>query len=125
MASGCMNQTLDAASRLAAVRRQIEQACQHARRDPAGVKLVAISKTFQPTAIEPVIAAGQTVFGENRVQEAKVKWPPLQAAHPGIELHLIGPLQSNKAKEAVAMFDAIHTVDRPSLCTALAREIGR
>jgi len=82
-----------------------------------------VSKTFGPEAIEPVIAAGQTVFGENRVQEAKAKWPPLKATHPGIELHLIGPLQSNKAKEAVALFDAIHSVDRPSICQALAKEI--
>jgi len=72
-----------------------------------------------------VIGAGQKVFGENRVQEAKAKWPALQARHPDIALHLIGPLQSNKAKEAVALFDAIHTVDRPSLCEALAKEIAR
>ncbi|MEA2987047.1 MAG: dependent protein [Alphaproteobacteria bacterium] len=89
------------------------------------VTLIAVSKTFDAEAIEPVIAAGQTVFGENRVQEAKAKWPALKAAHPDIELHLIGPLQSNKAKEAVALFDAIHTVDRPSLCSALAKEITR
>ncbi len=89
------------------------------------VTLIAVSKTFDAEAIEPVIAAGQTVFGENRVQEAKAKWPALKAAHPEIELHLIGPLQSNKAKEAVALFDAIHTVDRPSLCSALAKEITR
>ena len=87
--------------------------------------LVAVSKTFGPEAIEPVIAAGQRVFGENRVQEAKAKWPPLLAKHPGIELHMIGPLQSNKAKEAVALFDAIHSVDRPSLCEALAKEIDK
>ncbi len=87
--------------------------------------LVAISKTFGADAIEPVIAAGQRVFGENRVQEAKAKWPALQARHPGIELHLVGPLQSNKAKEAVALFDAIHSVDRPSLAEALAKEIAR
>jgi pyridoxal phosphate enzyme (YggS family) len=72
-----------------------------------------------------VIAAGQRVFGENRVQEAKAKWPPLMAKHAGIELHLVGPLQSNKAKEAVALFDAIHSVDRPSLCEALAKEIAK
>ena len=89
------------------------------------VTLIAVSKTFGADAIEPVIAAGQRVFGENRVQEAKAKWPALKAAHPEIELHLIGPLQSNKAKEAVALFDAIHTVDRPSLCEALAKEIAR
>src|SRR6185503_4305425 len=93
--------------------------------DPASVTLVAVSKTFWPEAIEPVIAAGQRVFGENRVQEAKGKWPALMEQHPGIELHMIGPLQSNKAKEAVALFHAIHSVDRPSLCEALAKEIGK
>ncbi len=87
--------------------------------------MVAVSKTFSADAIEPVIAAGQRVFGENRVQEAKAKWPPLLERHAGIELHLIGPLQSNKAKEAVALFDAIHSVDRASLCEALAKEIGK
>ena len=89
------------------------------------ITLIAVSKTFDAEAIESVIAAGQKVFGENRVQEAKAKWPALKAAHPDIELHLIGPLQSNKAKEAVALFDAIHTIDRPSLCSALAKEITR
>ncbi len=87
--------------------------------------LIAVSKTFGADAITPVIAAGQRVFGENRVQEAKSKWPELISAHPGIALHLIGPLQSNKAKEAVALFDAIHSVDRPSICEALAKEIDR
>jgi pyridoxal phosphate enzyme (YggS family) len=110
---------------LAAVRREIERACRDARRDPAGVTLVAVSKTFAADAIEPVIAAGQMTFGENRVQEAKAKWPPLRARHPGLDLHMIGPLQSNKAKDAVALFDAIHSVDRPSLCEALAKEIQR
>jgi PLP dependent protein len=114
-----------AAERLAAVRREIEVAARDARRDPAAVTLVAISKTFGVEAIEPVIAAGQRVFGENRVQEAKAKWPALKERHPGLELHLVGPLQSNKAKEAVALFDAIHAVDRPSLCEALAKEIAR
>ena len=83
-----------------------------------------MSKTFEADAIQPVIDAGQRVFGENRVQEAKGKWPALIAAQPAIALHLIGPLQSNKAKEAVALFDAIHSVDRPSLCDALAKEIA-
>src|SRR2546427_10465444 len=110
---------------LSKVRDQIARACADARRDPASVTLVAISKTFGPNVIEPVIAAGQRVFGENRVQEAKAKWPPLRSLHPGLELHLIGPLQSNKAREAVALFDAIHSVDRPSLCEALAKEIAR
>jgi len=110
---------------LAAVRGAIAQACQEAGREPAAVTLVAVSKTFGADAIEPVIAAGQRVFGENRVQEAKAKWPAIRERHPGVALHLIGPLQSNKAKEAVALFDAIHTVDRPSLCAALAKEIDR
>jgi pyridoxal phosphate enzyme (YggS family) len=112
-------------SPLAKVRDAIAQACRDARRDPASVTLVAISKTFGVEAIEPVIAAGQRVFGENRVQEAKAKWPLLLERHPGLELHLVGPLQSNKAKEAVALFHAIHAVDRPSLCEALAKEIAK
>ena len=110
---------------LATVRDQIARACAEARRDPASVTLVAISKTFGADAIEPVIAGGQRVFGENRVQEAKAKWPPLKQRHSGIELHLVGSLQSNKAKEAVALFDAIHSVDRPSLAEALSKEIVR
>src|SRR4051812_6919603 len=101
------------------VRAEIARACRDAGRDAADVELVAVSKTFPAEAIEPVIAAGQRLFGENRVQEAKGKWPALAAATPGIKLHLIGPLQSNKAKEAVALFDAIHSVDRASLCEAL------
>jgi PLP dependent protein len=110
---------------LAKVRAEIARACAEARRDPASVTLVAISKTFGAEAIEPVIAAGQRVFGENRVQEAKAKWPALRERHPGIELHLVGSLQSNKAKEAVALFDAIHSVDRASVAEALAKEIAR
>jgi pyridoxal phosphate enzyme (YggS family) len=107
------------------VRAEIARACRDAGRDVSEVTLVAVSKTFPADAIEPVIAAGQRVFGENRVQEAKAKWPALMQKYPGIELHLIGPLQSNKAKEAVALFDAIHSVDRPSLCEALAKEIAK
>jgi pyridoxal phosphate enzyme (YggS family) len=114
-----------AADRLAAVRREIEAAARTAQRDPAAVTLVAISKTFGADAIEPVIVAGQRIFGENRVQEAKAKWPALKDQHADLELHLVGPLQSNKAKEAVALFDAIHSIDRPSLAEALAKEIGR
>jgi PLP dependent protein len=110
---------------ISAVRDEIARACRTAGRDPSTVTLVAVSKTFGPDAIEPVIADGQRVFGENRVQEAKAKWPPLVARHPGIELHLIGPLQSNKAREAVALFDAIHSLDRESLAEALAKEITR
>ena len=108
---------------LAAVEQEIARACKEARRDRASVTLIAVSKTFAAEAISPVIDAGQRIFGENRVQEAKGKWPALMQAYPGLVLHLIGPLQSNKAKEAVALFDAIHSVDRPSICEALAKEI--
>ena len=107
------------------MREEIARACRDARRDPAGVTLVAVSKTFGAAAIEPVIAAGQRVFGENRVQEAKAKWPPLMARYSGLELHLVGSLQSNKARDAVALFAAIHSVDRESLAAALAKEIAR
>jgi PLP dependent protein len=110
---------------LAQVEAEIAAACRAAGRAPGEVTLVAVSKTFGADAIEPVIAAGQRVFGENRVQEAKAKWPALREAHPGIALHLIGALQSNKAKEAVALFDAIHSVDRASIAEALAKEIAR
>ena len=106
---------------LSAVEQDIARACREARRDRSSVKLVAVSKTFDADVIAPVIEAGQRVFGENRVQEAKAKWPGLMSAYPGIALHLIGPLQSNKAKEAVVLFDAIHSVDRPSICEALAK----
>ena len=109
---------------LAAVEEAILRACKEARRDRASVTLVAVSKTFDAGAIEPVIKSGQRVFGENRVQEAKAKWPGLMSAYPGISVHLIGPLQSNKTKEAMALFDAIHSVDRPSLCEALAKEFA-
>jgi pyridoxal phosphate enzyme (YggS family) len=108
---------------LPTVEQEIARACEHARRDRSSVTLIAVSKTFDAGAIAPVIAAGQRVFGENRVQEAKAKWPGLMSAYPDIALHLIGPLQSNKAREAVALFDAIHSVDRPSICEALAKEI--
>src|SRR3954454_21092471 len=110
-------------SGLAGVTQEIARAAREARRDPASVTLIAVSKTFDADAITPVIAAGQRVFGENRVQEAKGKWPALTSVYPDVVLHLIGPLQSNKAKEAVALFDAIHSVDRPSICQALAKEI--
>jgi hypothetical protein len=108
-----------------AVRADIARACREAGRDESSVTLVAISKTFTADAIEPVIAAGQRIFGENRVQESKTKWPPLLERHPGLELHLVGALQSNKAKEAVALFDAIHSVDRASLAEALGKEIAK
>jgi PLP dependent protein len=116
---------IDAAACLAAVKSEIAVVCGQARRVPATVTLVAVSKTFGAAAIEPVIAAGQRVFGENRVQEAKAKWPALKERHPDIELHLVGSLQSNKAKDAVALFDAIHSVDRQNLAEALAKEIQK
>ncbi len=119
------NISLTETSGLAHVRAEIARACSDAGREASAVTLVAVSKTHQAETIEPVIAAGQRVFGENRVQEAKAKWPALMAKHQGLSLHLIGPLQSNKAKEAVALFDAIHSVDRASLCEALAKEIAK
>ncbi|MDB5582170.1 MAG: YggS family pyridoxal phosphate enzyme [Bradyrhizobium sp.] len=108
---------------LATVEHDIARACEDARRDRQSVTLITVSKTFDADAITPVIEAGARIFGENRVQEAKAKWPGLMSAYPGIALHLIGPLQSNKTREAVALFDAIHSVDRPSICEALAKEI--
>ena len=110
---------------LASIEREIADSCAASGRQRASVTLVAVSKTFTQAAIEPFVAAGQRAFGENRVQEAKTKWPKLLAEHPGLELHLVGPLQSNKAREAVALFDAIHSLDRPSLAEALAREIAK
>ena len=115
----------NAATRLAEVRSNIARVCKPARRKPEDVTLIAVSKTHQADAIQPLIDAGQRVFGENRVQEAQGKWPALKAAHPDIELHLIGQLQSNKAEEAVALFDYIHALDRPSLLTALAKAMNR
>jgi len=117
--------TIDAVAALTDVRERIAAACREAGRDPASVTLVAVSKTYGAEAIAPVIACGQRVFGENRVQEAKAKWPPLLSGHPDIALHLIGPLQSNKARDALALFDAIHSVDRDSLCAALSKELSR
>ena len=117
-------ESINRADRLAAVRAEIARACRDAGRDPASVTLIAVAKTFGADAIEPVISAGQRVFGENRVQEAKAKWPALRARHGDLELHLVGSLQSNKAREAVALFDAIHSVDRASLAAALANEIA-
>lgn len=115
----------DAATRLAQIKDRIARAAKVARRDSQDVALIAISKTHDAAAIAPLIAAGQRRFGENRVQEAEAKWPALRAAHPDIELHLVGQLQSNKAEAAVALFDAIHSVDRSSLVQALARAIER
>ncbi len=109
------------AERIGAVRATIAAAAREARRDADEVTLIAVSKTQPPEAITPLIAAGQAHFGENRVQEAAAKWPALRAAHPGLTLHMIGQLQSNKAADAVALFDVIHSLDRPSLLSALVR----
>lgn len=108
-----------------AVTADIARAARDVERKPADVALVAVSKTFPAEDIAPLIAAGQKVFGENKVQEAKAKWPALRQTCPGLELHLIGPLQSNKAREAVELFDVIETVDRPKIAETLAHEIAR
>lgn len=113
------------ASRLADVNASIARACKPSRRKPEDVTLIAVSKTHPAERILPLIAAGQRVFGENRVQEAAAKWPALREAHPDTELHLIGQLQSNKAEEAVVLFDCIHSLDRPSLLAALGRAMDR
>lgn len=113
------------ATHLSAVQHSIAQAAAQAGRDPASVVLVAVSKTHGPEVIRPALEAGQRVFGENRVQEARGKWPALKQAFAGIELHLIGPLQTNKVREAVALFDVIETLDRPKLARALADEMAR
>ena len=113
------------AERLAAVRARIAGAAREAGRDPASVTLIAVSKTFEAAAIIPILDSGQRVFGENRVQEARAKWPALRARYPGTEVHLIGPLQSNKAREAVELFDAIHTVDRQKIAKSIADEMQR
>jgi PLP dependent protein len=105
----------DVATRLAAAASQVG-------RDPTSVHLIAVSKTFEAAEILPVLDAGHRLFGENRVQEARGKWPDLRARYPDTELHLIGPLQSNKTREAVELFDAIHTVDRPKIARAIAEE---
>jgi hypothetical protein len=117
--------TGDVASRLAQAQDKISAAARGAGRDPGSVTLIAVTKTVSAQRIEEAIAAGQRRFGENRVQEAKAKWPELKERHPDIELHLIGPLQSNKVREAVAVFDVIHTVDRPKIARALAEEMTR
>jgi hypothetical protein len=113
------------ASLLAGVEDRIARTAKIARREAADVTLVAISKTHPAEAIVPLIEAGQRVFGENRVQEAQAKWPDLLAAHEGIELHLVGQLQSNKADDAVALFDCIHSLDRASLVSALAKAMDK
>ena len=113
--------SIEAAPRLNAVRETMGRAARLTGRTADDITLIAVSKTQDAAAIQPLIAAGQRVFGENRVQEAQDKWPALRAATPGIALHLVGQLQSNKAADAVALFDVIHSLDRPSLLTALAR----
>ena len=115
----------NAPERLETIRARIERAHQRFGPPPDRVELVAVSKTFDAAAIRPFLDAGQRVFGENRVQEAKEKWPELRASYDGIELHLVGPLQTNKAREAVALFDVIETVDRDKLAGILAEEMKR
>jgi hypothetical protein len=113
------------ANRLTAIRARMAAAAKLAQRQPADIHLIAVSKTRSVEDIEPLISEGQRLFGENRVQEAASKWPVLKERHPGIELHLIGQLQSNKADEAVALFDVIHSVDRLSLITALGKSMQK
>jgi PLP dependent protein len=120
-----MRDSSESVARLQAVRAAIARAARDFGRDPASITLVAVSKTFPAETIEPVLAAGQRAFGENYVQEAKAKWTPLRERYPDVELHLIGPLQSNKARDAVSLFDAIHTLDRESLAKELAKEIAK
>jgi len=115
----------DIMERLAAVKARIAVAEKVTGRPAGSVRLIAVSKTFAAGAVRPIVEAGHRVFGENRVQEAKAKWPTLKAEFPGIELHLIGPLQSNKAAESVALFDAIHTIDRDKIAAAISEEMRR
>jgi pyridoxal phosphate enzyme (YggS family) len=120
-----MESTSHIAENLREIQGRIAAAAREAGRDPSAVTLVAVAKTHPAAAVEAALAAGQTVFGENRVQEAQGKYPPLQARHPALRLHLIGPLQTNKVKDAVALFDVIQTVDREKLARALAAEMAR
>jgi hypothetical protein len=115
----------DPVAALRDINSRIELAAKGAGRDPAAVTLVAVSKTYGEEALLPVLETGHRVFGENRVQEAKSKWPPLKSRFPDIELHLVGPLQSNKTKEAVELFDAIHSVDRMKIAEAIAAEMAK
>lgn len=107
------------------VQANIAKSCAIARREPEDVTLIAVSKMHPAEAIEPLLREGQRHFGENRVQEAQGKWPALRETHPAVQLHLIGQLQSNKAEDAVALFDAIHSLDRPSLVKALAKAMDK
>jgi pyridoxal phosphate enzyme (YggS family) len=125
-ASAIMTEEAEATrARLADVLSRVTAAAKAARRDTGSVRLVAVSKTFGPEAIAPVLAAGHRLFGENRVQEARTKWPGLRERYPGVELHLVGALQSNKARDAVQLFDAIHSIDRPRIAEAVAQEMAR
>jgi pyridoxal phosphate enzyme (YggS family) len=117
--------THDSKAALASIQGRIAAAARSVGRDPASVHLVGVTKTFEAPLILPLLEAGHRLFGENRVQEAKAKWPPLKARCPEIELHLIGPLQSNKVREAVQLFDAIHTIDRAKIAKAVAEEMAR
>lgn len=110
---------------LAEVRARIAKACKIARREPGEVTLIAVSKTQEPATIQPLLTLGQRHFGENRVQEAQDKWPALRDAHPAVALHLVGQLQSNKAEDAVRLFDCIHSLDRVSLVGALAKAFDK
>ncbi len=114
-----------AANRLAEVRANIARICKPARRSPEDITLIAVSKTHSADRIEPLLEAGHRVFGENRVQEAQDKWPALRERFPGVQLHLVGQLQSNKAEDAVELFDCIHALDRPSLLKALAKAMDK
>jgi pyridoxal phosphate enzyme (YggS family) len=125
MSAGAATATAETAARLAAVRERITAAETAAGRPAGAVRLIAVTKTFDADRIRPAIAAGQRVFGENRVQEAKGKWPALGDEFADLELHLIGPLQSNKARDAVKLFDAIHTIDRDKIAGAIAEEMRR
>lgn len=121
-----MDETNESAGeRLAAIRARIDKARERFGAPPDAVTLVAVSKTFGPEAVVPLLESGQRIFGENRVQEARDKWPGLKARYPGIELHLIGPLQTNKVKDAVALFDVIESVDRDKVAKALGAEMEK
>lgn len=120
-----MNDTVDVAANLAAVRARIAEAAAEAGRDPAAVTLIAVGKAQPVERIEAALEAGQRIFGENYVQEAQGRWPALRARYPDVELHLIGALQTNKAKDAVALFDVVQTVDRPRLAAALEKEMKK
>ena len=115
----------DAAQRLRDIQSRMDKAARLVDRAPGQTRLIAVSKTFGPEAIEPLLEAGQRLFGENRVQEAQGKWPALKENYPDVELHLVGQLQSNKAEDAVELFDAIHSVDRSSLVQALAKAMDK